>query len=173
MLPRSPEELLDYVPDVSPVAVRLASRGWPGPLEVFVKNGHPSSLTTQLAASVQARLYDPSGYLGLSIPRHEALGHVARLTSGPLVVAPAPFSGRGGLATEAQQVSGAVALAIDGGSISQPTHATRVRIDGTRCAMEREGKLSQRQLVEMTQLSLSWFVPQHMPLADGGDAPQS
>lgn len=155
LLPRSADEVLDFVPDVSSVALRLANRGWPGPLEILVKNGHPSSLATQLEKSIQSKLYDQHLYLALSIPRHESLEQVVRLSAGPMLVAPAIHNAKGDVALEAQHVAGTVALAIDGGPTTIPSQTTIVRIDGSKCTIEREGRLSEQQLTAMSQFTIA------------------
>ena len=38
----SAEEAADYVPDMPPIARRLARRCWPGPVTLVVENRHPS-----------------------------------------------------------------------------------------------------------------------------------
>ncbi len=155
LLPRSADEVLDYVPDVSPVALRLANRSWPGPLEILVKNGHPTSLTTQLDKSIQARLYTQDRYLALSVPRHESLEQVVRLSAGPMLVVPAMGNANGDVALDAQQVPASVALAIDGGPTSVPSQTTIVRVDGSNCVIEREGRMSEQQLTTMSQYTIA------------------
>jgi protein-tyrosine phosphatase len=152
---RSADEVLDYVPDVSPVAIRLANRGWPGPLDILVKNGHATSLTTQLEQTIQEKIYTQDQYLALSIPRHESLEQVIRLSAGPMLVAPAFRNANGDFAAEAQHVSSSVALAIDGGTISNPGQTTIVRVDGSNCTIEREGRLSEQQLTMMSQFTIA------------------
>lgn len=154
LLPRSSDEVLDYVPDISPVALRLVNRSWPGPLELLVKNGHPTSLTTQLEANTQSQLYDPQGYLALSIPNHESLEQVIRLSAGPLLVAKASQDSSNEAATTAQQVSSRVALAIDDGPTPVPCQTTIVRVDGSNCAMVREGRLSEERMLAMSQFTI-------------------
>jgi len=155
LLPRSADEVLDYVPDVSPVALRLANRSWPGPLEILVKNGHATSLITQLNKSIQTRIYNQDRYLALSIPRHESLEQVVRLSAGPMLVAPAIRNANGDMALEAKHVSATVALAIDGGPTSVPSQTTIVRVDGSNCTIEREGRLSEQQLTAMSQFTIA------------------
>jgi len=154
LLPRSADEILDYVPDAPPVALRLANRTWPGPLEILVKNGHPTSLTTRLADSIQTRLLDPDGYLSLTIPQHESIEQVIRLSAGPLLVGSAVRSIQGDLVVSAEQVNARVALSIDDGPISVPSPTTIIRVDGSNCFIEREGRLSERQLVAISQFTI-------------------
>ena len=44
---RSAEEAHDYVPDLSPLAERLARRCWPGPVTLVVDDSHAHGLTHQ------------------------------------------------------------------------------------------------------------------------------
>ena len=154
LLPRSADEILDFVPDASPVALRLANRTWPGPLEILIKNGHPTSLTSQLAKSVQAKILATDGYLALSMPQHESLEQVVRLSAGPLLVAAALSDAQSEAAVSAQQVSSRVALSIDDGQTPDPSRTTVVQVEGSNCFIEREGRLSKQQLVAMSQFTI-------------------
>ncbi|MDZ4848644.1 MAG: Sua5/YciO/YrdC/YwlC family protein [Pirellulaceae bacterium] len=151
LLPRSADEILDYVPDVSQVAHRLAIRNWPGPFELLVKNGHPNSLAAQLVQSAQDRLYNASGYLCLNIPKHKALEQVVRLSAGPLLVSAALQDKSQSVATSFEQISNRVAFIIDDGATLSPSQTTIVRVDGANCKVEREGQLTEEQLVTMSQ----------------------
>ena len=47
---KSADDVLDYVPDLSPLGRRLARRCWPGPVTLVAEDCHPESLVRQLAA---------------------------------------------------------------------------------------------------------------------------
>ena len=59
--------LNDYVPDMSPLAQRLARRCWPGPVTLVVDDRHPESLLRQLPESVQ-KVVSPEHTVGLRVP---------------------------------------------------------------------------------------------------------
>ena len=47
---KSADDVLDFVPDLSPLGRRLARRCWPGPVTMVGEDCHPDSLLHQLAA---------------------------------------------------------------------------------------------------------------------------
>src|ERR1700681_167924 len=50
---KSADDVLDYVPNLSPLGRRLARRCWPGPMTMVVGDQHPESLLRHLPPSVQ------------------------------------------------------------------------------------------------------------------------
>ena len=60
---KSADEARDYVPDMSPLAQRLARRCWPGPVTLVVDDSHADSLARHLPSSVigTCRRPRPSG----------------------------------------------------------------------------------------------------------------
>src|SRR5687768_8773878 len=45
---KSADDALDYVPELSPLARRLARRCWPGPVTLVLADDHPDSVVKQL-----------------------------------------------------------------------------------------------------------------------------
>ncbi len=82
---RTFHEAQDYSPNLSPIALRLIERAWPGPLELVVDGSHPDSLLRRLPGIWQNLLQDQHQEIILRIPAHDAVDHVVQLTSGPLV----------------------------------------------------------------------------------------
>lgn len=163
LLVRSADEIIDYVPDASQIAIRLAQRGWPGPLEIQLKGGHPTALTSQLNKDAVESISRPNGYLSFSRPHHESLEHVVRLSVGPLMTINAvskTAASKGGIARSdsvvvtAEDVSNDVALAVDDGRAVSAGRSTVVRIDGSKCELVREGIVSIDNLVELTQFTV-------------------
>ncbi|MFP6649481.1 MAG: Sua5/YciO/YrdC/YwlC family protein, partial [Pirellulaceae bacterium] len=62
----SAESVLDYVPRMSPLAERLARRGWPGPLTLVLSVDHPDSAVNQLPEVVRD-LVSPGGTTGFRV----------------------------------------------------------------------------------------------------------
>ncbi len=89
---RSAEEAFDYVPDMLPIARRLARRCWPGPVTLVVENKHRDRLTERLPHSVQEAV-SPSGTLGLRVPAGGVLLEVLRLLAGPIALTSANRGG--------------------------------------------------------------------------------
>src|SRR6201999_4041295 len=89
---KSAEEALDFVPDMSPLARRLARRCWPGPVTLVVDNNHKDGLTQQLPRQVRDVVV-PNGTIGLRVPANEMSQDVLRMLSGPIVLTSANRSG--------------------------------------------------------------------------------
>ena len=75
---KSADDVLDYVPDISPLGWRLARRCWPGPVTLVLNGGCPDSLLTQLPARVR-RAVMPSGSAGFRVPAHSMILEVLRM----------------------------------------------------------------------------------------------
>ncbi len=89
LMMRSVGELLDYSPSASDVALRIAQRCWPGPVDLVFQDGEQGSLIDSLPQATRDLVLAEEGWFGVSNPRHEAFLQVARLTAGPLVLMPA------------------------------------------------------------------------------------
>jgi tRNA threonylcarbamoyl adenosine modification protein (Sua5/YciO/YrdC/YwlC family) len=128
---KSADEAIDYVPNMGPLAQRLARRCWPGPVTLVVDDHHPDGLLRQLSPRAQEAVA-PGGLLGLRVPAHHLLQDVLRLSAGPVVIAGMPH-GDGAFAVTAQQVQQSmgdnVQLVLDDGRsrFAQPSSAVRVR----------------------------------------------
>ena len=89
---KSADEALDYVPDMVPLARRLARRCWPGPVTLVVENRHKDGLTEQLPQ--RGRKYIcPNGTIGLRVAANSTLLDVLRMLAGPIVLTSANKSG--------------------------------------------------------------------------------
>ena len=80
------------MPDMSPLARRLARRCWPGPVTLVVDNQHRDGLTGHLPKPVR-QLVTPNGTIGLRVPANETLLDVLRMLTGPIVLTSANRSG--------------------------------------------------------------------------------
>ena len=89
---KSADEAADFVPDLSPLARRLARRCWPGPVTLVVDNQHKDGLTAQLPQAVR-ELVVPNGTIGLRVPANEMSQDVLRMLTGPIVLTSANRSG--------------------------------------------------------------------------------
>ena len=93
---KSAEEATDFVPDMSPLARRLARRCWPGPVTLVVDNQHKDGLTQQLpergAASRHAQRHDRPARAGQrNVARRAADAHRARSCSPAPIAAASPM----------------------------------------------------------------------------------
>ncbi len=145
---RSVDEARDYAPDMSPLARRLARRGWPGPLTLVVDNSHPESLVRQLPARVR-QWVSPRNTVGLRVPGHPAILDVLHMLAGPLALSSANRSGKPDAVT-AEEVLEAVGegvdLLLDDGPCRFGQPSSVVRVEGRRFELLREGVVPERTI---------------------------
>ena len=88
---KSYEDALDYVPNMSPLARRLARRCWPGPITLVLPDGNPDSVIRRLPDNVQ-QMALTYGTVGLRVPAHDTTQQILRLLAGPIVLTSANLS---------------------------------------------------------------------------------
>lgn len=150
------EDALDYVPDMSPLAQRLARRGWPGPLTLVVPDGHPDSALSVMAPRVREAVVR-DGFVGLRAPAHATVLDILRMVPGPVVQTSANQSG-GPEPTTAQDVVRAlgdgVTMVLDDGPcrFGQPSSVVRIRDE--KIEMLRAGVISEKTLKRWSSISI-------------------
>ncbi len=82
---KSAEEAIDFVPDMSPLARRLARRCWPGPVTLVVDSHHRDGLAAHLPRRVRNAV-SPNGTIGLRVPANDILLDVLRMLAGPIAL---------------------------------------------------------------------------------------
>jgi protein arginine phosphatase len=145
---KSADDAHDYVPNLSPLAARLARRCWPGPVTLVLDNGHPDSLLGQLPKSVRDVVV-PTGSVGLRVPAHDALLSVLRLTAGPLVLTSANRSGEAeanNAAEVAQMVGDDIDLILDDGQSKFGQPSSVVRVGPSKLELLRSGVINEQVL---------------------------
>lgn len=85
---KSSDDALDYFPEMSPLAVRLARRCWPGPLTLRLPDDHPDSVVRRLPDQVRRTIVS-DGKLQMTVPLNPIVLGMLRLLPGPLVLWPA------------------------------------------------------------------------------------
>jgi protein-tyrosine phosphatase len=153
---RSPEEALDYVPDLSPIGQRLARRCWPGPITIVAQNHHPDSLLLQLPPAARQAVV-PEKTVGLRVPAHQLILDVLNMMTGPLALSSANRSGQPDAITADQVVEGLgdqLDLVLDDGRsrFGQPSSVVRVSRDSYEVL--REGVVSDTNLKRLASLFL-------------------
>jgi protein-tyrosine phosphatase len=89
---KSAEDALDYVPNMPPIAARLARRCWPGPLTLRLPDRHPDSVLKRLPpAALDAVLSDEM--IQITVPLNPIVSSMLRLLPGPLILWPACKAG--------------------------------------------------------------------------------
>ena len=151
---RSSDETLDYFPDISLGARRLARKAWPGPVLLSIQDSHASSLLRCLEKRVCDALHDGTNRIRVSQPGHEVLEHVCRLSAGPMVCFPARTA-KGTVAYSIEDIhSDDSVLAINDGTVVFPGEPTVVAIDGTIGKVVRKGIVDESGLRQLSQWSV-------------------
>jgi tRNA threonylcarbamoyl adenosine modification protein (Sua5/YciO/YrdC/YwlC family) len=149
---KSAEEARDYVPDMTPLAQRLARRCWPGPVTLVVDDDHPDSLARQLPGGVLSYVA-PSQTLGLRVPGHQVLLDVLRMLVGPLALTSANRSG-GAEAVNAREVvevlGGDIDLVIDDGPCRFGEPSSVIRVQGNRYEVLRAGVVPEKTMQRLS-----------------------
>ena len=141
---KSIEDAIDFVPDMSPVARRIARRSWPGPITIVHKIDHPDSVVHRLDERVRAATI-PNGTIGLRVPATEFTQQILRLCAGPVVLTSANRSGGPDPKTAqdvVDQLGDDVDLILDGGPCQFGKASTVVQVDGNQIKVLREGSVN-------------------------------
>jgi tRNA threonylcarbamoyl adenosine modification protein (Sua5/YciO/YrdC/YwlC family) len=151
---RSADEAWDYVPDLSPLAQRLARRCWPGPITLVVDASHPESLLRRLPPSVR-KAVSPRDTVGLRVPGHMVVLDVLRMLAGPLALSSANRSGEpeaGSAAEVTEKLGDDVSLVLDDGPCRFGQPSSVVRVDGNRYQILRTGVVPERTLQRLSSM---------------------
>jgi len=151
---KSFDEARDYVPDMSPLAQRLARRCWPGPVTLVVDDSHADSLVRCLPRKV-VEYVAPSQTLGLRVPGHQILLDVLRMLVGPLALTSANRTG-GVEAVNAREVLDVLGneldLVIDDGPCRFGEPSSVIRIRGNRYEVLRAGVVPEKTLQRLSSM---------------------
>lgn len=150
---KSLEDALDYVPDMPPLARRLARRCWPGPMTLVLRHDHPDSVVHRLPAEVLQTTI-PSGTIGLRVPAHETTLQVLRLLAGPIVLTSANLTDQTDCVDGAQvieQLGEEIDLILDDGRsrFGQPSSVVQVTADN-KIEMLRTGVIDETTLNQLS-----------------------
>jgi tRNA threonylcarbamoyl adenosine modification protein (Sua5/YciO/YrdC/YwlC family) len=149
---KSLDDALDYVPNMSDLARRVARRSWPGPITLVLDANHPDSVIHRLDESVKnATILD--GSVGLRVPAHELTLQIMRLCAGPTLLTSANFSG-GPDAVDGKEVAKTLGdkidLIIDDGPTKFGKPSTVVQIRNNELAVLREGLVDEATIKRLT-----------------------
>jgi protein-tyrosine-phosphatase/tRNA A37 threonylcarbamoyladenosine synthetase subunit TsaC/SUA5/YrdC len=150
LLIRSSQELLDYIPDLSSVAARVARRAWPGPLVLNLPICSERSLLGRLPTEVQ-NLLVRDGRAAFRVASHDTVRQALRLMPGPLLAAPLTHQDGPARTADAIEGSAGFAIVVDDGQTQFSDFATHVRIDGNQCQVLRKGVLQEESLTRSAQ----------------------
>jgi protein-tyrosine-phosphatase/tRNA A37 threonylcarbamoyladenosine synthetase subunit TsaC/SUA5/YrdC len=150
LLVRSPDEPLDYFPDMSLAARRLARKTWPGQVVMSLPDSHAGSVLRCVPASVGSALEHAGKRIQLWQPMHELIAHLGRLIAGPLLCCPALTKNHIVDSIENISSEGCV-LAIDDGRIEHVGEPTLVQVDGNIGRLLHQGTVDSQQLQRLSR----------------------
>jgi protein-tyrosine-phosphatase/tRNA A37 threonylcarbamoyladenosine synthetase subunit TsaC/SUA5/YrdC len=151
LMVRSADETLDYFPDISSAARRLARKAWPGPVLLSIQDSHASSVLRCLDKLVCDVIQDSNDRIQVWQPEHLVLDHVCRLLSGPLICCPARDN-ENAIAERVDSLQDDdCVLAIDDGEVITPGTPTVVSIDKNVGKVVREGIVTEQGLRKIAQ----------------------
>ena len=144
--------VLDFVPDMSDLAFRLARRCWPGPISLVLDASDRGSEFHSLPKSVR-NIVSLASTVSFRIPNHlltlTALGELNE----PIVLTSANRSGRGEAATTEEiiaELGSGIDLLVDDGSIVDAKPSTVIKVDGNSYSILREGAVKQATVERLT-----------------------
>ena len=149
---KSLDDALDYVPNMSQLARRVARRSWPGPVTLVLEADHPDSVIHRLDQSVRAATI-PSGTVGLRVPAHEIPLQIMRLCAGPIVLTSANLSGEMDATTGqevAENLGDQIDLILDDGPTKFGKPSSVVKIIGNELTVLREGLVDEATIKRLT-----------------------
>lgn len=148
------EEALDYAPEMSFLARRLARRCWPGPITLVVEDSHPESLVHRLPAEVR-QVVSPEGRIGLRVPGHAMVLDVLRLIAGPLALTSANRGGERDAVTAhdvVETLRDDVDLVLDDGATRYGQPSSVVRVVGHEYTVLRAGAVPEKAIRRLSSL---------------------
>ena len=152
---KSGDEAVDWVPELPPLARRLARRCWPGPLAMLVADNHPEGLLQQLPAAVQPCLLD-ADRLRLRSPDHPLIADCLQLLAGPLVLAePGEPASPPTTLADLLAVIGSdelPPLLVDSGVLPLAGPVTTITVSATGFEVLRTGRLAADRLDQLARL---------------------
>lgn len=149
---KSADDALDYVPNMSCVARRIARRSWPGPITLVLDTDHPDSVIHRLDPSVREATI-PQGTVGLRVPDHELTLQIMRLCAGPIVLTSANLSGDSSAVngSEVQEKVGEyIDLILDDGPVKFGEASSVVRVKDNEINVLRTGLIDEQTIEKLT-----------------------
>ena len=136
------ESLVDYVSQVSPIALRLAEKFWPGGLTMVFEAG----------PKISPLLTAGTGKIGIRLSSHPVATSLARAIGAPITGTSANISGEPACRTARQvfdTIGKKVDLILDGGETSGETASTILDMTVEPPQILREGMIPKDHLVKI------------------------
>lgn len=135
-----PADLALVARDLTPAAVRIAERFWPGPLTLVVPRSErvPDAVTAG------------GDTVAVRVPAHDLARALIRAAGAPLATTSANLSGRPSPVTAAEvaaQLQGRIAMILDGGPCPGGVPSTVVDLTAGRPVILRPGPITLEQIL--------------------------
>jgi protein-tyrosine phosphatase len=149
LLLRGPEELDDWVPDLSDLGRRLARRVWPGAVVLNFPGPPANGLSRRLPPVVRPLIF-PEPCVSLRVPAQPFIREVLRLTPAPLVLSKAlrPDDQAATTAAPLTALAG-LNMVVDEGPTQLGQVATVVRVEGDRWRLVRAGAVDEATITRL------------------------
>jgi protein-tyrosine phosphatase len=141
---KSLDDAIDFVPNINPIARRIARRSWPGPIALVVPSNHQDSVVHRLCEPVK-QVTLAHGWIALRSPASEISQQVLRLCAGPVVLKDVNLT-KSGESNAADQVLAQfgqkVDLILDGGDENVEAVTTVIQVfESGKIAVVQEGSV--------------------------------
>lgn len=138
------DQVVEQVGRLTPLALQLAGRFWPGPL----------SLVIPASPSLVPGIVAPDGTVAVRVPAHPVARGLARMAGHPVTATSANRSGRPPAVTPEEvvrELGDGVALVLDAGPAPGGPPSTVVRVTADRIELVREGAVAWTRVLEWLQ----------------------
>lgn len=149
---KSLDDALDFVPEMSNLARRIARRSWPGPVTLVLDATHQDSVVHRLDPIVKQATC-PNGTLGLRVPSHETTLQIMRLCAGPILLTSANLSGQPDCLSGEQikeTLGEQIDLIVDDGPSHFGKPSTVVQVEGQEVKILRQGIVKEETIRQLT-----------------------
>ena len=153
---RGADDVLDYLPTLSPLGRRLARRCWPGPVTLVAEVNHPESLLYRLPRCV-VKAVAPSDTLGLRVPAHPLVLDILRMLVGPVALTSANLPSQPDPVTAEQVIEtlgDRVELVLNDGQSRLGQPSTVVKVGQKKLEILRPGVVSEQTLRRLSSLMI-------------------
>lgn len=152
VLLKGPDEVADWVPGISSVGLRLASRLWPGPATLVFSTGTAEGLSDRLPAEVKPLIF-PQGAIALRCSAHPFVRDVLRLLPAPLVIGMHRADDQTPAVTaDSLRAVNELDMVVDAGPTQYRKLATIINVDDDCWSVAREGVVDEATVRRMSGL---------------------
>jgi tRNA threonylcarbamoyl adenosine modification protein (Sua5/YciO/YrdC/YwlC family) len=153
---RGMDEVLDYIPRLPRVGLRLARRCWPGPVTLQLAIDHADSAVYRLPPRVREAVIK-QGEIRVRVPGHDMVLSILRMMAGPVVMVGARrTAGESSLTGQdvVQGLGNMVDVVLDDGRCKFSQYSSIVRVDDQGFRVLRPGVFSEANLKRLASFMI-------------------